>query len=325
MPPDDESVDAVLPYDDSPRESGESSELLRRARRGDRSAVDALFARMFPWLRLRTRGRLPCCARGVLDTNDVVQDVLLRTIRRISGFESASSVAFRAYLLRAVDHRIRDELRRVGRRGTHGDLTEAELPAAGGRSPLEQLIDGQAWQRYLGALKKPSQRERRLIVSRGELGYPFRRLALIGAGVLPALAPCPVRDRPASLRNMGRSGRVRDEGESVAMLCAAGREGGGPVQAPRGRRDDGMWTGTVVVGWRKRAPGNQYSGWNRHGVAVSPESEKRDIALPYSEVRAARDTLLPGSGGTAPSSPSCSPALRRQVRISVRNVVARVH
>ncbi len=179
MPPDDETVDAACSREDSPRESGESSELLRRARRGDRSAVDALFVRMFPWLRRRTRGRLPRWARGVLDTSDVVQDVLLHTIRRISGFESASSVAFRAYLLRAVDHRIRDELRRVGRRGTHGDLTEAELPAAGGRSPLEQLIDGEAWQRYLGALKKLSRRERRLIVGRGELGYSFRQLALI--------------------------------------------------------------------------------------------------------------------------------------------------
>ena len=179
MPTDNKPAGAVLPRDDSPRESGESSELLRRARRGDRSAVDALFVRMFPWLRKRTRGRLPGWARGVLDTSDVVQDVLLHTIRRISGFESTSSIAFRAYLLRAVDHRIRDEMRRVGRRGTRGDLTEADLPPAGDPSPLDQLIDDEAWRRYLRALQRLSQRERRLIVGRGELGYSFKQLALV--------------------------------------------------------------------------------------------------------------------------------------------------
>ena len=179
MPPDDEAVDAVLPRENSSREAGESSELLRRARGGDRSAVDALFARMFPWLRRRTRGRLPRWARGVLDTSDVVQDVLLHTIRRISGFESTSSVAFRAYLLRAVDHRIRDEMRRVGRRGTSSDLPEADLLDAGGPTPLEQLIDDEAWQRYLRALQRLGQRERRLIVGRGELGYSFKQLALV--------------------------------------------------------------------------------------------------------------------------------------------------
>ena len=114
MSRDSEPVVAVLRQEDLSSQAEESSELLRRARRGDRSAVDALFVRLFPWLRRRARGHLPRWARGVLDTSDVVQDVLLRSMRLIAGFESTSSIAFRAYLLRAVDHRIRDELRRVG-------------------------------------------------------------------------------------------------------------------------------------------------------------------------------------------------------------------
>ena len=179
MSRDRESLAAEFPREVSlPREE-ESTDLLRRARRGDRSAVDALFSRLFPWLRRRTRGRLPRWARGVLDTSDVVQDVLLHSIRLISGFESPSSVAFRAYLLRAVDHRIRDEMRRVGRRDTHGGLEEDALPAAGDPSPLQQLIADEAWQRYLRGLKRLTPRERRLIVGRGELGYSFKQLALI--------------------------------------------------------------------------------------------------------------------------------------------------
>ena len=155
-----------------------SSELLARARGGDRSAVGALFARWFPWLRRRTRGRLPGWARGVADTSDLVQEVLLHTVRRLARFESTSSAAFRAYLLRAVEHRIRDEMRRVVRRGPQDALDGDELPS-GGPSPLQQAIDGEAWERYLGALGRLTDRERRLIVGRAELGYSFRQLALV--------------------------------------------------------------------------------------------------------------------------------------------------
>ena len=164
-----------------------SSDLLRRARRGDRSAVDALFVRLFPWLRRRTRGRLPGWARGFVDTSDVVQDALVHTMRRIAGFESASSVAFRAYLLRAVDHRIQDEMRRVGRRDTRGGL-EAEGLMAGDASPLQQLIAGEAWERYLGALRRLTPRERRLVVGRAELGYSFKQLALVDDRASPEAA-----------------------------------------------------------------------------------------------------------------------------------------
>ena len=155
-----------------------STELLRLARGGDRSAIDALFARLFPWLRRRARGRLPGWARGGADTSDLVQDALLHTFRRIAGFESSSSVAFRAYLVRAVDHRIRDEMRRVGRRRTRDDVEEEGLPA-GDPSPLQQAIAAEAWERYLGGLRRLTPRERRLIVGRGELGYSFRQLALV--------------------------------------------------------------------------------------------------------------------------------------------------
>ena len=52
------------------------------------------------------------------------------------------------------------------------------LPA-GGPSPLEQSIDGEAWARYLRGLRRLTERERRLIVGRSELGYSFQQLALI--------------------------------------------------------------------------------------------------------------------------------------------------
>ena len=176
------------PARERPHETPASSDLLRRAREGDRSAVDALFERMFPWLRARARGRLPGWARGVIDTGDLVQDVLLHVFRRITGFESASSVAFRAYLRRAVDHRIRDEMRRVGRRDTWSGLEEKDAPPSAEPSPLQQLVDNEAWDRYLSALKRLKPRERRLIVGRAELGYSFKQLALVDERASPDAA-----------------------------------------------------------------------------------------------------------------------------------------
>ena len=48
-------------------------------------------------------------------------------------------------------------------------------------SPLQQAIDGETRARYLRALQRLTERERRLIVGRAELGYSFRQLALVAA------------------------------------------------------------------------------------------------------------------------------------------------
>lgn len=50
--------------------------LLTRARAGDAQALDDLFARYLPGLRKWASGRLPRWARDLIDTPDLVQDVL---------------------------------------------------------------------------------------------------------------------------------------------------------------------------------------------------------------------------------------------------------
>ena len=165
-----------------------SARLLDRAVRGDRSAIDELFARYLPRLRHWTRGRLPRWARGVVDTSDLVQDTLLHAFTRITVFEPKGDGALRAYLRQAVENRIRDELRRVARRPPVDNLdVDAQVPG-GGPSPLDRAIDDQTWARYLSALKRLSPRERRLIVGRAELGYSFTQLAYIDGRASPDAA-----------------------------------------------------------------------------------------------------------------------------------------
>ena len=113
-------------------------ELIDRARKGDQVALDRLFARHLRPLQRWASGRLPGWARDLADTDDLVQDTLLQTFKRIGDFEARRVGALQAYLRQAVVNRVRDELRRKGRRPDSTDLDGVELDAA--QSPLEEAI-----------------------------------------------------------------------------------------------------------------------------------------------------------------------------------------
>ncbi len=168
-----------------------SRELLSRARRGDRSAVSALFARQVPALRRWARGRLPRWARDISDTTDLIQDAFLQTFRRLDRFEIRGQRALQAYLRQVVQNRINDEFRRFDRRPDEIALDERQ--PHDGPSPLAYVIDGQNRDRYLTALTRLRQEERELIVGRIELGYTYEQLALLSGKVTPDAARVAVR------------------------------------------------------------------------------------------------------------------------------------
>ncbi len=91
-------------------------DLVERAKAGDRESLDRLFARFLPSLRRWASGRLPRWTRDLMDTDDLVQETVVRAINRIDQFESRHEGALQAYLRQAVLNRIRDEARRFGRR-----------------------------------------------------------------------------------------------------------------------------------------------------------------------------------------------------------------
>ena len=162
-------------YDDSSSER----RLFEQARRGSRSAIDTLFERYRSWLRRWARGRMPTWVRGDIDTSDLVQDALRHTFARLPFFESKHAGALRAYLQHAVENRIRDRLRRATRR-LDAILPDAPIRPSDGDAPqYQQLVDEQTRKRYLDGLERLTDRDRRLIVGRVELGYSYRQLALV--------------------------------------------------------------------------------------------------------------------------------------------------
>jgi len=120
-------------------------------------------------------GRLPQWARDLADTEDLVQDVLLQTFKRIGAFESRRVGGLQAYLRQAVLNRVRDELRRKGRQPDAIDLEGLEVESA--LSPLEQAIGREAVARYQRALQRIKPGEREAIIARLEMGYSYEELA----------------------------------------------------------------------------------------------------------------------------------------------------
>ena len=175
MPKDDRSRDrepaapaATVKYDST-------STLLARARSGDSQAMDQLFQRHRAPLQRWARGRLPQWARDLSDTDDLVQETLLRTFRRIEGFEPRHVGALQAYLRQAILNRIREELRRIGRQPEATGIDDLEVDSA--ESPLEQAIGREAVESYEQALTRLTPDEREAVIARVELGCTYEELA----------------------------------------------------------------------------------------------------------------------------------------------------
>jgi RNA polymerase sigma factor (sigma-70 family) len=150
--------------------------LIERARAGDQQALERLFARHLKPLQQWASGRLPKWARDLADTDDLVQDTLLKTFKRIEGFEPRRVGALQAYLRNAVLNRLRDELRRKGRAPAATNVDDIDLEAA--ESPLEDAIGREAVEAYEQALQQLKPEEREAIIARVELGYSYEELAV---------------------------------------------------------------------------------------------------------------------------------------------------
>ena len=173
-----------------PTDPGSEQRLLTRVRRGSASAVTALFARYAPWLRRRASGRLPQWARsGGISTSDLVQDVLHHTFARLTWFESKHVSALRAYLRRAVENRVQDELRRTIRRLDIVRLAPGEdplRPFEDAAPQYQQRLQEELWGRYRDGLKL-------WVANYYSARNPLRLSSLVILGVVARMFRCATR------------------------------------------------------------------------------------------------------------------------------------
>jgi RNA polymerase sigma-70 factor (ECF subfamily) len=176
MPPPEDAVDRPGSTGSPGADPESTFHLIARARAGDQEAIERLFARHLEPLQRWAKGRLPRWARDLADTNDLVQETLLQTFRRIEQFEPRRVGALQAYLRQAVLNRIRNELRRRGRQPEGTGLDDVEVEDA--ESPLERAIGSEAVERYERALERLRPEEREAIIAKVEMGYSNEELAV---------------------------------------------------------------------------------------------------------------------------------------------------
>ena len=160
-------------------------ELVRKARTGDHAALNALLERCLPPLRNWARGRLPASARRSLETVDLVQEAAMNAIARLHTFEPRRVGSMQAYLKSSVINRIRDEMRRVGRRPVPGELTDAISSDAA--TPLELLMLKRRYSQYRAALRLLRPKDRDLVIARIESQWTIQEIKRsFGFGTTPA-------------------------------------------------------------------------------------------------------------------------------------------
>jgi RNA polymerase sigma-70 factor (ECF subfamily) len=150
--------------------------LLAKVRAGDPRSLEALIERCLPPLRRWARGRLPQYARDLADTQDLVQDAVMRTLHHLQTFVPRHQGALQAYLRHAVSNRIRDEIRRTRRQPVSAELRDEH--GDGLPSPLEEAIGREGFERYEAAMERLKPADREAIVARIELQQSYDEVAV---------------------------------------------------------------------------------------------------------------------------------------------------
>jgi RNA polymerase sigma-70 factor (ECF subfamily) len=152
-------------------------DLLDRIKGGDRLALEALLSRCLPALRRWAHGRLPAYARSMLDTNDLVQDAVIKAMRRLEVFESRHQGALLGYLRTSVMNQIFDLADQHARRGDPVELPEHLADEE--TSPLDRAIGTENLRRYEAALARLEAADREAIVARLEMQHTYEEVAVI--------------------------------------------------------------------------------------------------------------------------------------------------
>jgi RNA polymerase sigma-70 factor (ECF subfamily) len=151
-------------------------ELLERVKGGDERALEHLVERAIPPLKRWARGRLPQHARSLQETQDLVQNAVMRAIPRLKTFQALHPGALQAFLRQAVANEIIDEIRKVKRRPEPVPIA-VDLRAHD-PGPLEQAIGREGFERYEAALARLKPSDREAIIARMELQQSYEEVAV---------------------------------------------------------------------------------------------------------------------------------------------------
>ena len=148
--------------------------LLALVREGDDPARDRLVRRFLPLLRTWASGRVPARARGLGDTDDLVQVTLMRALDAATGVRAEREGAFLSYLRSTLLNALRDQLRRASVRAA--DELDESIPDRG-PSVIEEVMGREVVERYEAGLAELGEQQREAVILRLEFGYSHQEIA----------------------------------------------------------------------------------------------------------------------------------------------------
>lgn len=148
--------------------------LLALVREGDDPARERLARRYLPMLRAWASGRVPSRARGLGDTDDLVQVTLMRALEAAREFRNQREGAFLSYLRSILMNALRDQLRRATVRAA-SELDESI--ESSGPTVLEEVMGRETMERYEAGLERLSEQQREAVILRLEFGYSHQEIA----------------------------------------------------------------------------------------------------------------------------------------------------
>jgi len=160
-------------------------ELVRRAKNGERDALDRLFARYYERVRARVRPRISRKLRGnLVDSVDVVQETFLTAAQKLDSFEMRDRGSWINWLVKLAEHQItdfadyysaqkRDSTRAVPLIDGEGDdRPGAAAPPDHGPSPLERAASDEEVQILESCLRElPTEYQELILLHMGGLSW----------------------------------------------------------------------------------------------------------------------------------------------------------
>lgn len=164
------------------------TDLLPRARLGDRQALEQLFLASVPHIQLLARCRLQHGFQAKFDGSDLVQQTLMEAFRAFPGFTGTTEAEWLAWLRRILAHNAADWIRayRTGKRqatleiplaGSGESFPGASSLAADISTPSRILLRKEQELRLTAALDQLSPDHREVILLRNLERLPFAEIA----------------------------------------------------------------------------------------------------------------------------------------------------
>ena len=165
-----------------------TTRLVGAAQKGDRQALEELFARYLPRVRQIVALRMGARQRKILEVDDIAQETLLGVFKGLERFEHRSQGSFRNWLARCVQSQVAGAARKANakKRGGGDVRLFCDLAPEGfrstifpgrGQTPSEVAEEKEMEERIEGALLALPRHHREVIILRKLCELPYAEVA----------------------------------------------------------------------------------------------------------------------------------------------------